>query len=171
MFNVVEENATDGDLGSGGPIVLPDMTDASGKTRHLAVGAGKDLNIYLVNRDAMGKFDPSGNQNIYQELPKVMKHNFSRPIPAYFNGRLYYASTDDTLRVLRFQNARLIAEPASQTASIFGYPGLSHELYNSNAAPSGRDHFGCGNKFITPLIANGKIYVGTTNGVGVFGLF
>jgi hypothetical protein len=44
------------------------------------------------------------------------------------------------------------------------------ELYNSNQAADGRDHFGAGNKFITPLIANGKVYVGTTNGVGVFGL-
>ncbi|MFZ0593300.1 MAG: hypothetical protein WAM39_22780 [Bryobacteraceae bacterium] len=211
MFDVVKENAADGDLGSGGPMVLPDMTDASGKIRRLAVGAGKDLNLYLVNRDAMGKFNPRGNQNIYQELPHAMKHSFSRHIPAYFNGRLYYASTDDTLREYRFQNARLISEPISQTTLKFPYPGaspsisangekdaivwavenidgehtekgtpavlhafdaadLSHELYNSNQAPSGRDHFGKDNKFITPMIANGKVYVGTTNGVGVFGL-
>lgn len=44
------------------------------------------------------------------------------------------------------------------------------ELYNSNQAAGGRDHFGVGNKFITPMIANGKVFVGTTNGVGVFGL-
>ena len=44
-----------------------------------------------------------------------------------------------------------------------------HELYNSNQAANGRDQFG-GNKFITPTIINGKVYVGTTNGVGVFGL-
>jgi hypothetical protein len=29
---------------------------------------------------------------------------------------------------------------------------------------------GAGNRFITPMIANGKVYVGTTTGVGVFGL-
>jgi hypothetical protein len=45
-----------------------------------------------------------------------------------------------------------------------------HELYNSNQAPGGRDQFGSGNKFITPTIVNGKVYVGTTNGVGVFGI-
>jgi len=44
------------------------------------------------------------------------------------------------------------------------------ELYNSNMASNSRDHFGTGNKFIAPLIANGKVYVGTTTGVGVFGL-
>jgi hypothetical protein len=43
-------------------------------------------------------------------------------------------------------------------------------LYNSNQAPGGRDHFGDGNKYIVPTIVNGKVYVGTTNTVGVFGL-
>ena len=47
---------------------------------------------------------------------------------------------------------------------------LATELYNSNQAAGERDQFGMGNKFITPTIANGKVYVGTTNGVGVFGL-
>jgi hypothetical protein len=47
---------------------------------------------------------------------------------------------------------------------------LAVELYDSNQAPNGRDQFGDGNKFITPTIANGKVYVGTTTGVGVLGL-
>jgi len=47
---------------------------------------------------------------------------------------------------------------------------LAVELYNSNQASGGRDHFGNGNKYITPTIANGKVYVGTQTGVGVFGL-
>jgi hypothetical protein len=37
-------------------------------------------------------------------------------------------------------------------------------------AANGRDDFGAGNKFITPTIADGQVYVGTTTGVGVFGL-
>jgi hypothetical protein len=45
-----------------------------------------------------------------------------------------------------------------------------NELYNSNQASGGRDQFGAGNKFITPMIANGKVFVGTPNGVAVFGL-
>jgi hypothetical protein len=44
------------------------------------------------------------------------------------------------------------------------------ELYNTNQAADERDQFGAGNKYITPLIINGKVYVGTTTGVGVFGL-
>jgi len=47
---------------------------------------------------------------------------------------------------------------------------LTQELYNSNQAANGRDHFGSGNKFITPMIADGKVFAATTNGVAVFGL-
>ena len=47
---------------------------------------------------------------------------------------------------------------------------LANEFYNSNQAAAGRDSFGTGNKFITPLVVNGKVYIGTTNGVAVFGL-
>lgn len=48
---------------------------------------------------------------------------------------------------------------------------IAIELYNSEQAASGRDRFGTGNKFVVPTIANGKVYVGTKEGVGVFGLF
>ena len=58
MDNESSENGTDTDLGSGGALVLPDLTDGSGNTQHLAVGAGKDSNLYVVNRDNMGKFNP-----------------------------------------------------------------------------------------------------------------
>ncbi|MGA7638316.1 MAG: immunoglobulin domain-containing protein [Candidatus Acidiferrales bacterium] len=46
---------------------------------------------------------------------------------------------------------------------------LATELYDSNQAPNSRDHF-ADNKFITPMIANGKVYIGTPNSVVVFGL-
>jgi hypothetical protein len=44
------------------------------------------------------------------------------------------------------------------------------ELYNSSQAVNNRDQFGSGNKFITPMIDNGKVYVGTPSSVAVFGL-
>jgi hypothetical protein len=45
---------------------------------------------------------------------------------------------------------------------------LATELYNSTQAGN-RDQF-TDNKFTTPMIANGKVYVGTPNSVAVFGL-
>jgi hypothetical protein len=46
---------------------------------------------------------------------------------------------------------------------------LTTELYDSNQAANSRDHFGAGNKFVVPTIANGKVYVATTNSVAIFG--
>ena len=56
------------------------------------------------------------------------------------------------------------------TLHAYDATNLTHELYNSNQAANNRDQFGAGNKFITPTVANGRVYVGTTTGVGVFGL-
>ena len=69
-------------------------------------------------------------------------------------------------------NAIVWAAENSSVAVLHAYDAnrLSTELYNSNQAANGRDHFGEGNKFIVPTVVNGKVYVGTTTGVGVFGL-
>jgi hypothetical protein len=53
--------------------------------------------------------------------------------------------------------------------SAYDAKNLARELYNSNQVPE-RDQFGAGNKFVTPTIANGRVYVGTPTGVAVFGL-
>jgi outer membrane protein assembly factor BamB len=201
MSNAEAENSADQDLGSGGALVLPDLQDSSGHTRHLAVGAGKDGNIYVVDRDNLGKFNPASN-NVYQVVSGALSSSvFS--MPAYFNQTVYYGDEGDNLKSFPITHARLATAAASETAESFIYPGctpsisangatngivwasentnpavlhaydaanLSSELYNSNQAAGGRDRFGSGNKFITPMIANGKVYVATTNGVAVFGL-
>ena len=201
MFNTVDESGADADLGSGGALVLPDMTDSQGHVRHLAVGAGKDGNLYLVECTNMGKFNPANDNAIYQELDGALPGGVWA-MPAYFNGTLYYGSVGNNLQAFPFQNARLNPN-SSQTAIAFGYPGttpsisangnsngivwatentspavlhayaatnLALEYYNSSRFPGGRDNFGEGNKFITPMIASGRVYVGTTTGVGVLGL-
>ena len=59
----------------------------------------------------------------------------------------------------------------SSTAVLHAFDAISlQELYNSNQAANSRDHFGNGNKFITPLVVNGKVYVGMPSGVADFGL-
>ena len=63
----VTESNDDTDLGSGGVLLLPDQTDASGHTYQLAVGAGKDSTIYIADRNNMGKFNSVSN-NIYQQI-------------------------------------------------------------------------------------------------------
>ena len=200
MFNQAQENGADIDLGSGGAMVLPDLTDGSGHVRHLALGAGKDTNIYVVDRDNMGKFS-SGSNNVYQQLAGALPGGIWST-SAYSNGTVYFGPVGGSIKAFSIANALLSAAPVGQTGNVFSYPGatpsisshgasnailwaaengsvaalhaydatnLSHELYNSDQAGV-RDQFGAGNKFITPTIVNGKVYVGTTNGVAVFGL-
>jgi hypothetical protein len=201
MSNEVAESNADQDLGSGGEMLLPDLVDANQVVRHLVIGAGKDGNIYLVDRDSMGKFNSSSN-NIFQFLNNVLPGGIWAT-PAYFNGAVYYGATNGTMKAFSLSNAKLIATPQSQSATQFTYPGtapsvsangtangivwahensspavlhaydasnLAHELYNSNQAAAARDQFGSGNKYITPTVADGKVFVGTANSVAVFGL-
>jgi Ricin-type beta-trefoil lectin domain-like len=69
-------------------------------------------------------------------------------------------------------NAILWAVENSNPAVLHAYEAadIGIELYNSNQASGNRDQFGAGNKFITPAIANGKVFIGTPTGVAVFGL-
>src|ERR1700689_177856 len=201
MSNEVAESNADQDLGSGGELLLPDMTDSTNTIRHLMVGAGKDGNIYVVDRDSMGKFNPSSNRN-YQTLNGVLPGGIWST-PAYFNGTLYYGDVSGTLKAFAISSAKLGTTPQSQSATQFAYPGtapsvsangtangivwahentatavlhaydatnLAHELYNSNQAAANRDQFGTATKDIPPAVADGKVFVGTTNAVAVFGL-
>lgn len=202
MYNTVDESASDVDLSSGGAMLLPDLTDSTGKTRHLAVAAGKDRHLYVVDRDNMGHFHAGSNATVYQDLAGALPGGMWSS-PAYFNGQIYYGSVDHPLMAFQINSARLSSSPLSSSVISFDYPGttpsvssygntegivwatentmpavlyafdarnLSTELYNSNQAASSRDHFGMGNKFIAPMIANGKVYVGTTYTIGAFGL-
>ena len=83
-----------------------------------------------------------------------------------------YPGTTPAISANGTSNAILWAAENSNPAALHAYDAnqLSTELYNNSQAPAGRDLFGAGNKFITPTIANGKVFVGTTNSVGVFGL-
>ena len=197
-LNTVSESNADTDFGSGGQLLLPDLVDGNGMTRHIAVGAGKDGNIYVVDRDNMGKFNANADQ-IYQQLNSQIGGVWSKP--SYFNNTVYYGAVNDNLKAFPITSAKLAGTPASKSSHQFGYPGttpsisasgttngivwaiensgavlhaydatnLSNELYNSSQAPNNRDAFS-GNKYITPMVANGKVYVGTPNSMAVFGL-
>jgi hypothetical protein len=202
MYDTVSESDNDVDLGSGGAVVLPPMKDINGKFRYLAIGAGKDQNIYIVDRTNMGKFNPNNDNAIYQEIDGVLG-NGDWSTSAYFNGNMYFGPQGNNLLQFQFSHARLSISPRSKSATSFTYPGttpsvsangssngivwaiehsdpndvlhaydagnLANELYNSTQAGN-RDQFGTASHFGTPMVVNGKVYVGTSNNVTVFGL-
>ena len=202
MYNTMSESNDDEDLGSGGALVLPDLTDTSGTVHHLAVGAGKDWQ-HLCGRIATRWANSTRKTTapIYQEIDGAIGGVWS--MPAYFNNTVYYgAVSDNSQGVPDHQRETGHHAPALKSANRFAYPGTTpavsangttngivwavensspavlhaynattlQELYNSNQAANGRDQFGNGNKFITPMMVNGKVFVGTPSGVAVFGL-
>jgi hypothetical protein len=123
MSNEVAESAADQDLGSGGELLLPDLTDSTNTVRHLMVGAGKDGTLYVVNRDSLGKFNGNSN-NIWQQLTGALPGGvFSTP--AYFNGVVYYADVGGTLKAFPITNAMLGKASTAQSTTSFPYPGGS----------------------------------------------
>src|SRR5208283_4302013 len=82
-----------------------------------------------------------------------------------------YPGTTPAVSANLGSNAIVWAVENNNPAVLHAYQAtnLANELYNSNQAGS-RDQFGPGNKFITPLIVNGKVFVGTQTGVAQFGL-
>lgn len=199
MATTLAESNSDTDLGSGAPMVLPDLSNGSGGTVHLAVAAGKDGHIYVADRGNMGKFNSVAG--IYQDVGAVLP-NGVWGVPAYFNSSVYYGDQAGTLKAFAITNGKLATSPTI-TSTSFAFPGalpsvsangttngivwaienvnpavlhayaagnLSTELYNSNQASGGADHPGVGNKFITPMIADGKVFVATQTTVAVYGL-
>jgi outer membrane protein assembly factor BamB len=179
MFNQASENGSDLDLGSGGALLL-NQTDSLGKAWQLAVGAGKDGNLYVVDRTKMGKFNSNSNK-IYQELSGVLPGGMWS-MPAYFNNNLYYVPVGSPILRFQFSNAKLLSTVAAKSSNSFPYPGTTPsisanagknaiawaaehstpgvlhaynartlvEIYNTNQATGGRDQFGTGNKFNAP---------------------
>ncbi|HEX4051001.1 MAG TPA: PQQ-binding-like beta-propeller repeat protein [Steroidobacteraceae bacterium] len=85
-----------------------------------------------------------------------------------------YPGTSPAISAMGSANAILWAlESNTGSAAVlhaFNPANLGEEYYNSTQAGGSRDSFGNGNKFITPVIANGKVFIGTPSGVAVFGL-
>ncbi len=199
MYDSNSESSHDTDLGSGGIMLLPDQKDSNGGVHHLAVGAGKDSNLYVLNRDSMGKFDATSDGTIYQQLTGALPGGIWSN-PAYFNGHVYFGPVGSAVYSFGISNAKLSL--SSETTHTFTYPGvtpsisargsangilwavenmttavlraydatnLATEFYDSNQAAGNRDHFGAGNKYIAATVANGQVFVGTQNSVAVFG--
>lgn len=196
-FNQASLAAVNGDLGSGGALLLPDQSTGPA---HLLVSAGKQGTIYLLNRDNMGKFQATSDSQIVQSLPGTYSLFGT---PAYFNNSVYMAPAGGRLNAYALSGGQLSF--LGQSTNIFQWPGataaisangsndgivwaletngsgapatlhaysaadVSIEIYNSNQN-SGRDTPGAAIKFAVPTIINGRVYVGGQGQLSVFGL-
>jgi hypothetical protein len=124
------------DLGAGGPVMLVDQT--TGPYPHLLITSGKSGTVYVINRDNMGHYNSSDDNQIVQSLVGVFPNgnqeigNFSTPV--YFNGYVYFAAVNDTLKAFQLTNGLLSTAPTSQSTAIYPVRGGSFAISaNGNA--------------------------------------
>jgi hypothetical protein len=110
-------NDTDGDFGSGSPILLPDQPAPHS---HLLLAAGKSAKLYELDRDNLGHFHPGDDSNAVQVVPAGAQ---SFGAPAYWNGHVFYFLMNDYLRDYALQNGRLSAQPVAKSATNINDPG------------------------------------------------
>jgi uncharacterized repeat protein (TIGR01451 family) len=209
-------NANDFDLGAAGALLLPDQPGAH---PHLLVSAGKNNTVYLVDRDAMGHYSGTTNDNqVVQSLVDVFPNGTPEPgnysAPVFFNGTVYFGPVADNIQGFSLSNGRLSTTPQTRSSDLFSYPGammaisaagatngilwaiqrngncgtdlscgsaapgvlkaydpsnLGTLLYSSDQSGS-RDTLDFATKFSIPLVANGKVFVGSMGFLTVYGL-
>jgi hypothetical protein len=193
-------NDTDSDLGSGGPVLLPDQ---HGKYPHLAVVGGKAPLLYVIDRDHMGKFQADSNSNVVQVIPM---HGGIYGAAAYWNQNLYVLGNKDDLRSYQVNNGTVTFKAsgnfslqdhaATPTVSANGNkdaivwivsskgwnsPNRTAVLHAVDASDvshelynseqnPGRDRAGLALRFNIPTISNGHVYIGAKHEVDAYGI-
>lgn len=201
-FNQEALNQADQDLGSGGPLLLPDQP---GPHRHLLLAGGKGGTLYLLDRDRLGGFHAGSDQGAVQTIGFGKSALFGAP--AFWHGHVFVIPGTSVLRDFALRRGRLVparngAPPefpdggATPVVSSNGsHAGIvwavstynwqrrgppavlraydarnvGRELYDSER-DSARDRAGEALRFTIPLVAAGRVYVGTRGELDVYGL-
>jgi hypothetical protein len=133
FFTPANENQLDkddNDYGSGGVLVLPDMP---GPVPRLAVAAGKDGRMFVLNRDSLGGFN-------LQDAPGNV------PVKDCWCGPSFFMGADHTARVVSSGGNQLQTWTVDTTQS----PALQYEA-SASIASSPQD-----GGFFTAISSNGK---------------
>src|SRR5438270_51569 len=133
-FNTADLTANDLDLGAAGPI-LP-ASQAGATAPNLAVVGGKDGKIYIVNRDNMGQFNSTTNNDVQTvTLGNPEPTNGLFATPATLGSSIYFGEVNEPLGRFIFSNGLLSSAPAAQTNTAFLYPGTS-PMISTNGSSS-----------------------------------
>jgi hypothetical protein len=193
--NQTELNARDWDLGSGGPMLVPEQSG-----RRLVLIAGKRPPLHVVDRDKMKD----------GAVQTVSIGGGAYAAAAYWNGHVFFAATNDSLNDFQVAEGRLADSPTASSQQRFANPGagpivsangahdaivwlietkvwndyantkasilrayaatnVARELFNSEQNPA-RDRAGVTVRFTLPTIADGRVYIGAKGEVDVYGL-
>jgi hypothetical protein len=127
-FDWAKRSAVDLDLGSGGVLLLPMQ---GGAHPDEIIGADKSGDIFVVDRNHMGKFHPKHN-DVVQQLHGSKGGYWSTS--AYWQQNIYYNGSEDYLNMYSISNGLLSTSPVSRSAVKFQHctPSVS-----SNGANNG----------------------------------
>jgi hypothetical protein len=124
-------DSNDTDFGSGAATILVDQP--AGPVAHLVIGGGKQGNLFLLNRDNMGKFNSSTN-NVIQTI-NLGNSIFATPV--FWQNNLYVAGVG-SLKQFVFNSAtgKFNGAPFSQSSTSYRFPGATPSV-SSNGITNG----------------------------------
>ena len=129
-----ELNAEDGDLGSGGALLIPDADSPT----PLLVQAGKEGKIYLLDRDELGSYHST--DNVVQEIANGTTSSSWGAglwgLPAYWNRTIYFPGRNSPLQAFTLTSQSLLTGPVSETTEVLGYPAPTPSI-SANGATDG----------------------------------
>jgi hypothetical protein len=193
-YNQQYLSSNDLDLNNG-VLILPDQP---GTYPHELIAEGKEGTIYVLNRDNMGQFCSTctaADTQIVQEIPLGAGERSGTP--AYWNNTVYFTGGPGPIQAYTLTNGALVVPPSVLSAQIAGggHPvitakGNTHgvlwivngpslfamdasslsTLYTSDQAANSRDTLPALAHFATPIVADGKVFIGTQNSLVVYGL-
>jgi hypothetical protein len=136
-FNTQWLAEVDYDLGSGGAMLLPDQP---GPHPHMLVVAGKEDTgggkgrIYLLDRDNLGGFNATSDQVVQELVGAINFLNWTTP--AYWQGNIYYASHNDSLKMFALHNGLLSTAAVATSPETLGSHGASPSV-SANGTSNG----------------------------------
>jgi hypothetical protein len=190
----------DADLGSSGPLLLPDQP---GRHPHMLLQPTKGGEIYVIDRDNMGKFHLEGDTI----LQKLSMTGGGYGAMAYWNHHAFFASSGDYLRGYDIANGE-VKPGARSNSPKFENPGatpsvsadgtrnaivwaIATKTWNGSERPailyafdankidepiytseqnSARDRAALATRFVVPMVAKGRVYFAARGEVEVYGL-
>jgi len=114
------------DLASGGVLLLPDQP---GPFPHEAVQAFKTGDIFLLNRDDLGK---SGSSHAIQHIMFDQSGYWSTA--AYWNGNVYLAGVSGPITQWTLKNGRLPSHPTHSGGTLYSYPGATPSISSNGTS-------------------------------------
>jgi hypothetical protein len=116
----------DWDVAAGGMMLLPDQ---EGTYPHVMLAGGKGSTVYELNRDTLGGFNATQNQNLLT-VPavigaEVIGSGNRAAGPAYWQEQVYFTGSNGYPMQFSIQGSLISTVAIAQSNKHFGYPGGS----------------------------------------------